>query len=63
MAKKKKNPKKPMQRWKLYKVAGDKVERNNKHCPKCGMGTYMAKHKDRLSCGKCGYVEVAAKSE
>ncbi len=41
----------------LYKVDGDKLERKNKICPKCGNGVFMADHKDRLSCGKCGYTE------
>jgi ubiquitin-small subunit ribosomal protein S27Ae len=40
-----------------YQVSGDKVERKNKSCPKCGQGNFMAKHKDRLVCGKCQYVE------
>lgn len=61
MAKSKKNPKKPMQRWKLYKAEGDKVTRNNKSCPKCGIGVFLAKHKDRSTCGKCGYVEFGKK--
>ncbi len=26
-------------------------------CPKCGPGVHLAKHKDRWSCGKCGYME------
>lgn len=26
-------------------------------CPKCGSGVYMAEHKDRYTCGKCGYTE------
>ena len=55
MAKKKKNPKKPMQVWKLYQVSGKKVERKNKFCPKCGAGYFLASHKDRETCGKCGY--------
>ena len=29
----------------------------NKSCPKCGPGVFMADHKDRLACGKCGYTE------
>ena len=29
----------------------------NKTCPKCGPGMFLANHKDRLSCGKCGYME------
>ena len=57
MGKKKKNPKKPMQVWKLYQASGDKVERKNKFCPKCGAGFFLANHKDRENCGKCGYTE------
>lgn len=58
MAKKKVKPKKSSQRWKLYQITGNRLERKNKFCPKCGIGTYMAKHKDRLTCGKCGYSEI-----
>lgn len=29
----------------------------NKSCPKCGPGIFMGEHKDRRSCGKCGYSE------
>lgn len=28
-----------------------------KSCPKCGAGVKLAKHKNRLACGKCGYYE------
>ena len=45
--------------WKNYKVSGEKAERNNKFCPKCGKGVFLAKHKDRITCGKCGYMEKA----
>jgi len=41
----------------MYKVSGDALTRNNKSCPKCGPGFYMAKHKNRVSCGKCNYSE------
>ncbi|HJN56799.1 MAG: 30S ribosomal protein S27ae [Candidatus Woesearchaeota archaeon] len=61
MGKKKKNPKKPMQVWKLYQSSGDKTERKNKFCPKCGEGTFLANHKDRLTCGKCSYTEMISK--
>ncbi len=37
--------------------AGEKLERKTKFCPKCGPGIFMANHKDRYSCGKCGYTE------
>ncbi len=30
-------------------------------CPKCGPGVFMATHKDRVSCGKCGYTEFGKK--
>jgi len=49
--------KKPFNRYKMYKVSGDKLEKNNKSCPKCGKDSYLANHKDRMTCGKCGYVE------
>ena len=55
MAKKKKKEKKPMQLWKLYQVSGNKAERKNKFCSKCGAGNFLARHKDRETCGKCGF--------
>ena len=45
----------------LYAISGEKIERNNRFCPKCGQGTFMAKHSSRLVCGKCRYVEMLAK--
>ena len=61
MAKKKEIKKKPMQAWKLYKASGGKVERKNKSCPKCGSGVFLAAHKDRETCGNCGYCEFIYK--
>ncbi len=40
---------------KFWEVKGGKVVRTRKHCPKCGPGVYMAKHYDRMHCGKCKY--------
>lgn len=67
MAKKKKTVKKKgkikrkkrrsSQLWKLYKIEGNKIIRTNAICPKCGNATFLAKHKDRYVCGKCGYME------
>lgn len=58
MAKKKKPKNKvPSKRYKKYLVNGDKIEKE-RHCPKCGEGIFLAKHKDRLYCGKCHYVEI-----
>jgi len=42
---------------KMYRVDGDgKVTRLRKECPaeQCGAGVFMAQHKDRHYCGKCG---------
>jgi small subunit ribosomal protein S27Ae len=47
--------------WKRYKISGDKAERLNKSCPKCGPGFLLANHKDRLVCGACGYAEFTKK--
>ena len=43
----------------LYKVEGETLERLRPHCPKCGPGTFLAKHANRTSCGRCGYTEFA----
>ncbi len=48
-------------RWNLYQVSGNKIERKNKQCPKCGQGTFMAKHSNRWSCGTCKYTEFLSK--
>ena len=40
-----------------YEIEGDSLKRTKKHCPKCGPGVFMAVHKDRTSCGRCGYTE------
>jgi small subunit ribosomal protein S27Ae len=39
---------------KFFKVDdGGKVERLRQTCPQCGPATFMAKHFDRVYCGKC----------
>ena len=53
--------KKSKGRWKLYQIAGNKIERKNKSCPKCGDGTFMAKHANRMTCGNCHYTEFSSK--
>ena len=53
MPKKKKNPKKPMQVWKLYNVSGNKVERKNKFCPKCG--AVLVQKTKNFGCPRCNY--------
>ena len=43
----------------FFQVKDGKIERTKRHCPKCGPGTFMGEHKDRVSCGKCGYTEFS----
>lgn len=40
-----------------YQIKEGKVERVLNACPKCGPGTYLAAHSNRLACGRCGYTE------
>lgn len=47
--------------WNLYQKAGEKLERKNKPCPKCGSGVFMAKHANRWVCGQCKYTEFSNK--
>ena len=49
--------KKTSQKWNNY----DGGKKKNKNCPKCGPGVFMAEHKDRTTCGKCGYTEFKSK--
>ena len=58
---KKKHVNKPTsKKYSLYTISGDTVKRP-KHCLKCGAGIFLAQHKDRLACGKCGYTEFSKK--
>ena len=50
--------KKTSKRYENYEVSGSSIKRKNKSCPKCGTGVFLADHKDRVYCGKCGYVEM-----
>ena len=49
--------------YKFYKIQSDKVTRNKRDCPRCGKGVFMAEHKDRYTCGKCGYTEFTHKEQ
>lgn len=60
MPKKKKKNRTPSQKWKKYKVSGDRIERS-KMCPKCSV--FLGEHKDRFVCGTCGYVEIKSKAK
>lgn len=37
-----------------YVVKDNKINKKQA-CPKCGEGYFLAEHKDRMHCGKCGY--------
>jgi len=39
----------------LYKIENDKVTRLRPTCERCGPGYFMANHKDRYTCGHCGF--------
>ncbi len=58
---KEKKPKANVQVWKLYKADGETLARLRKECPRCGKGYFMAEHKDRLSCGHCGFTNFKNK--
>ncbi|MCD6108707.1 MAG: 30S ribosomal protein S27ae [Thermoplasmata archaeon] len=51
-----------MNKREIFKVEGDKIVRLRKTCPKCGPGVFLAEHRDRFSCGKCGYTEFKSTS-
>ena len=40
-----------------YEIQEGKIVRKRRFCPRCGPGVFLAEHKDRYSCGKCGYTE------
>ena len=46
-------------KYRFYKVEDGRLDRLRASCPKCGAGVFLAKHSDRVSCGRCGYTEFA----
>lgn len=54
---KEKKKKAEKKRHEYYEEKDSKVDRNRRWCPKCGVGVFLAEHKNRVSCGKCGYTE------
>jgi len=70
--KKPRRKRKPVNVWKFFETQekqsfsgekGDSVVRKRKSCPKCGQGVFMAQHKGRITCGKCGYSEFESKKK
>ncbi|MFB5599155.1 MAG: 30S ribosomal protein S27ae [Nitrososphaeraceae archaeon] len=54
---------KESQIFKFYKLDGNKVKRIKKDCPRCGNGVFMAEHRDRNTCGKCGFTEFTHRKQ
>ncbi len=52
-----------VQVWKLYEVKDGKVIRKNESCPRCGTGTFLAKYKNRVYCGRCGWSKIITKEQ
>ncbi|RAH15344.1 MAG: 30S ribosomal protein S27ae [Methanobacteriota archaeon] len=52
-------------KYEKYSIEGDKLVRKNLFCPMpgCGPGVFLARHKDRMTCGKCGYKYVENSTE
>jgi ubiquitin-small subunit ribosomal protein S27Ae len=49
--------------YKFYSVDNASVKRSKRECPRCGKGIFMADHKDRFTCGKCGYTEFKKRTQ
>ena len=60
--KKPKKNKPTSKKYTKYKIEGDKVTRE-RSCPRCGLGVFLMKAKDRLYCGRCHYTEFLKKEE
>ena len=48
-------------KWSKYSVGEDgKLERKAEFCPQpsCVPGIFLAVHKNRISCGRCGYTKM-----
>jgi len=54
VAKEKKVKKSPLKST-AYKIENGKLVRTKLSCPKCGSAVFLAEHKDRYHCGRCGY--------
>jgi small subunit ribosomal protein S27Ae len=47
------------EKWKMYKIEGEKITRK-KTCPRCGPGIFLMQAKDRIYCGKCHFTEFVS---
>jgi small subunit ribosomal protein S27Ae len=54
-----KGKKKPRERTRVKKGSlYENGARKRTPCPKCGPGVFMAQHKNREHCGRCGYTKM-----
>ena len=42
-------------KWSKYKIDDEGNLIRGETCPTCGPGVFLAIHKDRKTCGKCGF--------
>lgn len=47
--------------WNYYEVKDGSVTRKRDNCSRCGPGTFLSEHKDRLYCGRCGFTQFEKK--
>lgn len=59
--KKKRKPHKPSKRWTKYRSEAGGMKKTQRECNRCGLGVFLAQHKNRLTCGRCGYTEFLKK--
>ncbi|MDD1725195.1 MAG: 30S ribosomal protein S27ae [Methanospirillum sp.] len=52
-----KKEKSSVKRSSYFKLEGKSAVPQRRYCPRCGPGVFMGEHKDRVTCGKCGYTE------
>ena len=53
----------PSGKWAKYAIEDGKLVRKGEPCPECGQGVFLAIHKDRKSCGRCGFTVSIVASE
>lgn len=59
-----KHAKRPMALLQYYVVESNgKIKKLKHECVKCPVGTYMADHQDRHTCGKCGHMYYRLKAD
>ena len=47
----------------LYKIDNEKLTRLRPTCERCGSGYFMANHKDRYTCGHCGFTRYKQRNK